>query len=93
MPFSCVQRRRHPRHVFSNLIELRVTPPSANKKISGTAVNINAKGLCLYTADLLTEGETVEIINDVPMAFTKATVKWVKAYSGDFYRVGLTFIE
>jgi hypothetical protein len=56
-------------------------------------VNINEFGMCVYTFDLLTEGDTIEIKNALPVPYKRATVRWVKAYSGNFYKIGLMFIE
>ncbi len=86
------KQREYARRAFSDTIEYRVTDRFHDKIFLGAAVNISESGMCIYTFDRLAEGETIEINKRLPVACKKATVKWVKAYSGDFYKVGLRFV-
>ena len=57
----------------------------------GSCVNISEYGMCIYTFDHLDEGETIEIKDTLPVPYKRAAVRW--GYSGNFYKVGLAFID
>jgi hypothetical protein len=50
-------------------------------------------GMCMYTYGRLEEGEDIEINNALPVPYQKATVRWTKKYSEDFYKIGLEFVH
>jgi len=93
MPFDGIDKRKNERRIFSDNIEFSLSPPAAQKRMVGSCVNISEYGMCIYTFDHLDEGETIEIKDTLPVPYKRATVRWVKVYSGNFYKVGLTFID
>ncbi len=92
MPFYSMDMRKNERRIFSDNIEFYLSSPAHQKKMIGSSVNISDHGMCIYTFDHLDEGKTIEIIGTLPVPFKRATVRWIKAYSGNFYKVGLNFI-
>jgi hypothetical protein len=93
MSFDGIDKRKTARRIYSDNIEFSLSPPPAQKIMVGSCVNISEFGMCIYTFDHLDEGEIIEIKDTLPVPFKRATVRWVKAYSGNFYKVGLTFID
>jgi hypothetical protein len=87
------EQRKNERRVFSGNIEFSLCPPSPHKVLVGSCANISEYGICIYTFEQLSEGETIEIHDSLPVPYKKATVRWVRAYAGDFYKVGLMFID
>jgi hypothetical protein len=94
MPYDGSEKRRNPRQAFTDNIEfcLSSRSPDSNKTFLGACVNINEFGMCIYTFDCVNEGETIEIKTTLPVPYDRAEVRWVKTYSGNFYKVGLMFI-
>jgi len=95
MPYDGSEKRRNPRHAFTDNIEFRLSSESSDKDKTflGSCVNINEFGMCIYTFDYVNEGETIEIKTPLPMPHKRAEVRWVKTYSGNLYKVGLMFVE
>jgi len=93
MQFKGVDKRSRLRHTCNTTIEFRLISGSPDKKFLGAGVNISDSGMCIYTFDCLNEGETIEIIKNIPVPYRKATVKWVKECCEDFYKIGITFVE
>jgi len=87
------EKRKHERRLFSDNIEFSVCPPSPHRVLVGSCVNISEYGMCIFTFEQLSEGETIEIRGTLLVPYKRATVKWVRTYSGNFYKVGLTFTE
>jgi len=88
-----IKKRKHPRNPYGNVIKFCVNPRSPSKTFIGVSINISDSGMCLYTSDILHEGETILIQEELPVKYRKATVIWVKYYRQDFYKVGLMFHE
>ena len=93
MPSEGGEKRKNERRLFSDNIEFSLCPPSPHKSLVGSCANISDYGLCIYTFEQVKEGEIIEIRDALPVPHKKAVVRWVKAYSGDFYKVGLMFID
>ena len=88
-----IERRKHPRKPYSNVIKFCVNPRCPNTTCIGVSINISDSGICLYTSDNLHKGEVILIQEELPVKYQKATVIWVKNYRQDFYKVGLMFHE
>ncbi len=93
MSFDGIDKRKNERRTFSENIEFSLSPPATEKKMLGSCVNISEYGMCIYTFDRVDEGATIEIKDVLPVPYKRARVRWVKVYSGNFYKVGLTFID
>ena len=93
MHLSSFENRRHERRLFFDNVEYCSGPSSTEGVCLGSGNNISDSGMCMWTFRGLSRGEDIDIINGLPLPFTKATVVWVKRYSGDFYKVGLEFVE
>jgi hypothetical protein len=87
------ERRRNERRVFSDNIAFSLSPPAPHKILVGSCVNISEYGMCMYTFEQLTEGDIIEIRDALPVPHKRAKVRWVRAYSGNFYKAGLEFID
>jgi len=92
MQFNSSEKRRHERRLFFDNIEYRSGAPSPDDVCLGSGNNISDSGMCMWTFRGLSHGEDIDIINGLTLPYSKATVRWVKRYSGDFYKVGLEFI-
>jgi hypothetical protein len=93
MSFDGSDKRKNERRIFSDNIEFSLCPPSPPRTLVGSCVNISDYGMCIYTFEQLNEGETIEIRDALPVPYKRATVRWVRAYSGNFYKIGLAFID
>lgn len=49
--------------------------------------------MCIYSDALPGEGESIEIGSSLPVPSARATVRWVKKYSDNLYKMGLMFVE
>jgi hypothetical protein len=87
------ERRKNERRVFSDNIEFSLCPPAPHRILVGTCVNISEYGMCIFTFEQLSEGETIEVRDALPVPHKRATVRWVRAYPGNFYKVGLAFVD
>jgi c-di-GMP-binding flagellar brake protein YcgR len=83
--------RRHPRKPYSDVIRFCRNPRSPNRTMKGLSINISASGMCLYSSDRLREGEEIVIQQELPVAYRKAKVVWVKDYLAGLHKVGLEF--
>ena len=88
-----IEKRKHPRKTYSDVIKFCVNPRSPNKIFIGVSINISDLGICLYTSDNLRKGEEIVIQEKLPIKYRKATVIWIKHYHREFYKVGLMFHE
>ena len=87
------EKRKKERRLFSENIKFSVCPPAPCRMLIGSCVNVSECGMCIFTFEQLSEDETIEIKDALPVSHTRATVRWVRAYSGNFYKVGLEFID
>lgn len=84
--------RRHPRKIYVSAFAYRF--PSASSDIHfGVTCNISDSGMCIYSDALPGEGESIEIGSSLPVPSARATVRWVKKYSDNLYKMGLMFVE
>lgn len=90
MPFNEIERRRHPRHAYCEKIEFCLISHSL-KMLLGAPIDISDSGMCIYTFDELVVGDSLEMRNALPVPYLKATVRWVKDYSGNYYKAGIMF--
>ncbi len=90
---SGVDRRKHTRKSYGNVIKFTVNPRSTSETLIGVSINISDSGICLYTSDSLQVGESILIQEHLPVRYQKARVVWVKNYHREFYKVGLMFLE
>ena len=86
-----IEKRKHPRNPYCNVIKFCVNPCSPDKTFIGVSINISDSGICLYTFDNLHTGEVILIQEKLPVKYRKATVIWAKNYQREFYKVGLMF--
>lgn len=91
--YKGVEKRSHPRRTCSNFVEFRFSSSKRAKIHTGSAVNISDSGMCVYAFNRLKEGDTIEIVNEIPVPHRKATVRWVKECCEDFYKIIITFVE
>ncbi len=59
----------------------------------GVTSNLSDTGMCFYTDSRIEEGEDIEFRSSLPVAFVRATVRWVKKDVGELYKMGLMFVE
>jgi hypothetical protein len=85
------EKRRHERRLFFDNIEY-CSGQSSDDVCLGSGNNISDSGVCMWTFRGLSRGEDIDIVNGLPPPYRKATVRWVKRYSGDFYKVGLEIL-
>jgi len=92
VPFTGVERRRHPRYDFSDAVELRVNPSGLSETHSGLILNVSESGLCIYTCDPLSVGQDLTIKTSLRAPVLKATIRWVRKYRDDLFKIGVMFI-
>lgn len=93
MSFEGDESRRHPRKAHTDIIDFCLNPTDLSTTFRGTLVDISESGMSLYTFKPLSTGQDIIVKSTLPVLYQKATVRWVKKYSEDLYRVGLMFIE
>lgn len=49
--------------------------------------------MCIYTDSAHDEGEIIEIRSALPVAHSRAAVKWTKKDAADLFKMGLMFIS
>ncbi len=86
-----IERRKHPRTPYSNVIKFCVNPRCPYASLDGVTINISDSGISLYTSENLQKGDVIIIQDTLPVKYRKATVIWVKEYQWGLYRVGLMF--
>ena len=86
------KERRHLRKIYVSSFAYRF--PSASTDIHfGITSNISDSGMCIYSDVRPAEGESIELRSSLPVPFTKATVRWIKKYVDNLYKMGLMFVE
>lgn len=88
-------KRRYIRKEFFATIEYFPSlPPNARQAFKGITNNISASGLCMFTMDLLSEGQVIYFPRSFRLGnHTSAVVRWVKKVSDRMYTAGLMFQE
>jgi len=86
-----IERRRHPRSAYIRTLEYSGSLRALAGVLLCMSVDLSDSGICVYASDPLHEGESIEFKDALRVPYKKACVRWVKRYSKDFYRVGLTF--
>jgi hypothetical protein len=85
-----IERRRHPRSAYIRTLEYTRSTTMGDVFLC-MSVDISDSGMCVYSSDPLDEGEDIEFKDALRVPQRKACVRWVRKYSRDFFRVGLTF--
>ncbi len=93
MAFVPVERRRYRRSVFPSTIEYEIKTEATAGTFKGAAVNISESGMCIYTSDVLKEGQEIVIISVLPVPSRNAAVRWTKSLNDDLCKVGLKFVK
>jgi PilZ domain len=93
MAFIPAERRRYRRSIFPSTIEYEIRAQASGEKFKGVAVNISESGLCLYTSDVLEEGQEIAIKSVLPVPSRAASVRWIKSLNEDLCKVGLMFVK
>lgn len=86
------KERRHRRKIYVSAFAYRF-PSRSSEILFGVTSNISDSGMCAYSDASPDEGESLEFTSSIPIAFTKATVRWVKKDVDNLYKMGLMFIE
>ena len=93
MRYKGEEKRGCSRNVCNTTFEFRSNSGPSKQTYIGAAVNISDSGMCVYAFDCFKEGETIEMVKDIPFPHRKATVRWVKECYEDFYKIGITFLK
>jgi PilZ domain len=93
MSFRGIERRRHPRCDFSDTIDYCINPSAMDETLHGLILNISESGLCLYTSNSLSVGQELIIKTTLKAPVVKATIRWVKRYRDDLFKIGAMFID
>ena len=93
MQFNGLEKRRHPRHKYHEIMECRLNLPISAKIIVCPSVDLSESGVCVYTSHRLNEGDPVEISNFRADCHKKAVVKWVNKRDEGFYKTGFMFLN
>jgi PilZ domain len=89
-----IERRRQPRCDFSDTIDFCIKPFALDETpFHGLILNISESGLCLYTSNSLNVGQELIIKTTLRAPVVKATIRWVRKYRDDLFRIGATFTE
>ena len=64
-----------------------------DKLLKGNTSNISESGMCIYSDSAHDEGEIIEIRSALPVAPSRAAVKWARKDAAGLYKMGLMFIE
>lgn len=92
MSFHRVERRKSPRYPYLHTVYFCEDARLGEETFLGASVDISDTGMSLYTSVPLAESQNVMIKNTLPVEYTRATVRWLRKYSADLYKVGLMFI-
>jgi hypothetical protein len=85
-------QRSEERYNFPYTIEYVLNPSTTDEILEGVAINISKSGLCLYTHNLLREGQEITIKSIMPTSSQNAIVKWIEKIDHIYYKVGLVFV-
>lgn len=92
MEFVPEERRRYRRTIFPSTIEYGMKEEATGESFKGVAVNISESGLCLYTSNVLKEGQVIAIMSVLPVSSRVASVRWIRSVNDDVCKVGLMFV-
>jgi hypothetical protein len=85
-------QRSEERYNFPYTIEYVLNPSTTDEILEGVAINISKSGLCLYTHNLLREGQEITIKSIMPTPSQNAIVKWIEKIDHIYYKIGLVFV-
>jgi hypothetical protein len=85
-------KRRHRRQRSITPFAYRISPGSSGIQI-GITSNISNSGICIYSDISHNVGEIIEIRSSLPVASSRAAVRWAKKDAADLFKMGLMFIE
>ncbi len=91
MSFDGVDNRKYPRVPFSDHVDYWIASSGMDKTLRGLSVTIAEGGLSFYTSHPIEVGQDIVIKTSLDAPHVKATVRWVKKYLDDLYRVGVMF--
>ena len=83
--------RRHQRNPFKEKMEICLHSRLRDESLIAVGSNISDSGACLYTFKPLRKGQGITFKNRLPVPYHGATVKWVKQYNQNIYKVGVFF--
>jgi hypothetical protein len=89
---AIMERRKHTRYSYLKKIGF-CAHPSADEACIGIITDISDSGMCMTTFYPLEEGQEIIIKDPLPVPYQRATIRWIRKYHEDYYRVGLTFVE
>lgn len=85
------QRKHQRQDLFYTAVEYILISDIANETFIGFTLNFSNSGLCIYTSELLNEGQKIIIKSCFPVHSKKAIVSWVEKCDDVFYKIGLFF--
>jgi hypothetical protein len=84
------ERRAGTRVQTAEKIDYTLSHVSTGEAYKGVIINMSNSGLCLYTHNLLAEGETISINRMIPNFCQKATVCWTRKIDDFSFTAGLS---
>jgi hypothetical protein len=91
MPTARAATRRHPRNPYREKMEIGLHSGRRDESLVAVGSNISDSGACIYTFQPLRKGQAITFKSGLPMPYHGATVKWVKQYNRNIYKVGVLF--
>jgi hypothetical protein len=91
MPTSNTASRRHQRNPYKEKMEICLHSRLRDESLIAVGSNISDSGACLYTFKPLRKGQGITFKSSLPVPCHGATVKWVKQYNQNIYKVGVSF--
>lgn len=81
------------RNAYKENLEIGLDSHPQNETLLAIGSNISASGVCIYTFRPLKEGQGVIFKSNLPVPHKRATVRWVKQYNRNIYKVGVLFTD
>ena len=91
MPISNTSGRRDQRNPYKEKMEICLHSRVRDENLFAVGSNISASGACIYTFKPLKKGQGITFKSRLPVPYHGATVKWVKQYNQNIYKVGVLF--
>lgn len=92
MSFNGIERRRHLRYDFFDIVDYCINPAGLDKTSRGLILNISDGGLCFYASDPVRVGQKLIMKTSFGPSALKAAIIWVETYREDLFKVGAMFV-
>jgi hypothetical protein len=86
-------KRRNARVNCLYRIGYRLNDITTEELLHAHILNISESGMCIFTTNVLSEGDRITIKNRLPNSYYIGNVCWVKKFGSNLFKSGVMFLS